>query len=53
MKKIKEFLGVLILMIAILTAFFGSLIEASWLEPYCMITFVITLLYALFVRKVI
>lgn len=53
MKKIKEFLGVVILITMILTAFFGSLIEASWLEPYCMITFVITLLYAIFVRKVI
>lgn len=53
MKKIKEFLGVLILMVVILTAFFGSLIEANWLDSYCMITFVITFLYAIFIRKVI
>lgn len=53
MKKIKEFLGIVILITMILAALFGSLVEASWLEPYCLVTFVLTLIYGLFIRRVI
>lgn len=53
MKIIKEFLAIIVLIAMILIALFGSLVEASWLEPYCLITFVLTLIYGLFIRRVI
>lgn len=53
MKIIKEFLTIIILIVIILIALFGSLIEASWLEPYCLITFILILMYGLFIRRVI
>lgn len=53
MKTIKELLAIIILIAMILIALFGSLVEASWLEPYCLVTFVLTLIYGLFIRRVI
>lgn len=53
MKIINEFLAIIVLIAMILIALFGSLIEASWLEPYCLITFLLITLYGLFIRKVV
>ncbi|MCQ9626591.1 hypothetical protein HS141_06340 [Cetobacterium somerae] len=53
MKTIKELLAIIVLIAIILIALFGSLVEASWLETYCLITFVLTLIYGLFIRRVI
>lgn len=53
MKNIKEFLIIVILIAAILTGFFGSLVGADWLETYCLTTFLLITLYGLFVRKVV
>ena len=53
MNNIRELLAIIVLIAMILIALFGSLIDASWLEPYCLITFVLTLIYGLFIRRVI
>lgn len=53
MNSIRELLTIIILIAMILIALFGSLVEASWLEPYCLITFILTLIYGLFIRRVI
>lgn len=53
MKIIKELLAIIVLIAMILVALFGSLVEASWLEPYCLVTFILTLIYGLFIRRVI
>lgn len=53
MNNIRELLAIIVLIAMILVALFGSLVEASWLEPYCLITFVLTLIYGLFIRRVI
>lgn len=44
MTKFKEFMVIIGLVAMIMTAFFGSLVEADWLEPYCLISVVITLI---------
>ena len=53
MNSIRELLTIIILIAMILIALFGSLVEASWLESYCLVTFVLTLIYGLFIRRVI
>ena len=53
MINIRELLAIIILIAMILVALFGSLVEASWLESYCLVTFVLTLIYGLFIRRVI
>ncbi|MGL5209002.1 hypothetical protein [Cetobacterium sp.] len=53
MNSIREFLTIIILIVIILIALFGSLVEAIWLEPYCLITFILILMYGLFIRRVI
>lgn len=48
MTKFKEFMVIIGLVAMIMTAFFGSLVEADWLEPYCLISVVITLILGAF-----
>lgn len=48
MTKFKEFMVIIGLLAMFFTALFGSLIEANWLEPFCLISVVITLILGAF-----
>lgn len=48
MKKIKEFMIIVGLVGMVMTAFFGSLVEADWLEPFCLISATGTLILGAF-----